>query len=192
MHPKPSIYQTYMTIYINNISTFASQTYMIQICPSLSKFVYKPKVQHQSHTNFPKNITFQKTNHYKTGHIPIITFQKTKACKKKKNQCFHFRLFFFSFDSIICNPFLMECIIIFPLAAVEDVATTPLSVTCGVLGVNPTTFPPISPAAIDLAVRSIKTAGWGLIGTVQNMLLILPDSLLGGGGGGLGVVSCLF
>jgi hypothetical protein len=32
-------YQTYMTIYINNISTFASQTYMIQICPSLSKSV---------------------------------------------------------------------------------------------------------------------------------------------------------
>jgi hypothetical protein len=32
-------YQTYITIYINNISTFASQTYMIQICPSLSKSV---------------------------------------------------------------------------------------------------------------------------------------------------------
>jgi hypothetical protein len=32
-------YQTYITIYINNISTFASQTNMIQICPSLSKSV---------------------------------------------------------------------------------------------------------------------------------------------------------
>jgi len=53
----------------------------------------------------------------------------------------------------------MECTILFPLAAVEDVATTPLSATYGVLGVNPTTFPHVSLAAIDLAVRSIKTAG---------------------------------
>jgi hypothetical protein len=86
----------------------------------------------------------------------------------------------------------MERTILFPLAAVEDVATTPLSATYGVLGVNPTTFPHVSLAAIDLAVRSIKTAGWGLIGTVWNMFLILLDSLLGGGGGGLGVAGCLF
>jgi hypothetical protein len=160
-------YQTYMTIYINNISTFASQTYMIQICLNMSinyftqtksptTVTYKlPKKTLQSkkktsQKNYgPKNKPLQHwshTNHY----IP----KKKSMSKKKIND-----LLFFYFDSIIYNPFSMERTILFPLAAVEDVATTPLSATYGVLGVNPTTFPHVSLAAIDLAVRSIKTAG---------------------------------
>jgi hypothetical protein len=180
----------------------------VQVYPNLSKYVHKLLHTNQkSNTDHiqtsQKNYTVQKKTSQKTLQSKNKPLQhrlhtnhyipKNKKHLKKKNQRLHSGLFFFCFDSIICNHFSMECTILFPLAAVEDVATTPLSATCGVLGVNPTTFPPVSPAAIDLAVRSIKTRGWGLIGTVRNMFLILLDSLLGGsGGGGLGATGGLF
>jgi hypothetical protein len=84
-------YQTYMTIYINNISTFASQTYMIQICLNMSinyftqtksptSVTYKlPKKLYSPKNKPPKKHYNPKTNHYNTGHIPIITFQKIKS-----------------------------------------------------------------------------------------------------------------
>jgi hypothetical protein len=95
-------YQTYMTIYINNISTFASQTYMIQICLNMSinyftqtksptTVTYKlPKKTLQSkkktsQKNYgPKNKPLQHwshTNHY----IP-----KKKSMSKKKSMIFSF------------------------------------------------------------------------------------------------------
>jgi hypothetical protein len=73
-------YQTYMTIYINNISTFASQTYMIQICLNMSinyftqtnsptPVTYKlPKKLYSPKNKLPKNITIQK----QTITTPVI------------------------------------------------------------------------------------------------------------------------
>jgi hypothetical protein len=88
----------------------------IQVYPNLSKYVHKllhtnqksntGHIQTSQKTNLPKNIIVRKTNHYNTGHIPIITFQKIKSMSKKNiYQCFHSGLFFFYFDYIICNPF---------------------------------------------------------------------------------------
>jgi hypothetical protein len=117
-----------------------------------------------------------------------ISLSKIKHYTKKRkinraNQCFNSGLFFFIFESMICIPFSIECIILLPfpfsLATVDDI-------TAGVVGFLPYTFPP-HPSVV-LSVRSIQTGGLGYIGTFS-----LPDILLGGGSGlGAGAGGCLF
>jgi hypothetical protein len=135
MHPKPvslpnihdHLHKQHFNICKSNLHD-PNLSKSIQICLNMS-INYSPQTKSSTPITYklPKKHSVQKTNHYNTGYIPIITFQKIKSMSnKKKHQCFHSGLFFFSFDSIICNPFLMECTILFPLAAVEDVVTSPL------------------------------------------------------------------
>lgn len=79
-------YQTYMTIYINNISTFASQTYMIQICLNMS-------INYFTQTKSPTPVTYKLPK--KTIQSEKQTFQKTLQSKNKPlqhrsytNKCF--------------------------------------------------------------------------------------------------------
>jgi hypothetical protein len=118
--------------------------------------------------------------------MPLYS-KKQKHIQYQKLQCFHFGLFLFGFDSMICNPFSMVWAILFPFAGVEDVVAAPCSATCGVLGVNPNTLPPPS----VLAMRSIRTGGDFSIGTLRTMALIRLDTLLSGMHG-LGAGGCLF
>jgi hypothetical protein len=81
------------------------------------------------------------SKHIITLHISLSEIKHYTKKRKinRANQCFHFGLFFFISESMICIPFSIKCTILLPFpfsfATVDDF-------TAGVARFLPYTFPP--------------------------------------------------